>query len=708
MKKLIFLFSLVLSLSASALGQYAVTATITDTPDGQAWIGGKYTITFDPTTAIPSVPPGTVTVFNGVLDGTGSLAVTLPSVTSTGAYWKFTLCPNASAPCVVAKNILVSASGSLSSTLSALATSPRFAAGPNSYGYLDAEVLTPSAPGGPGYFNVVSNTSRQWNGTAWQAWGGGGGSTPIPFVYIAPSGDTTGATDNAALQSAITAGKNIKYGIGNYYLTGVTAANAFRLECAGSGLTILNSVNATTAFFTVSYGGGQLNNESNGAGIYNCGFQPKSGVTPTAGDALNISGTSPTVALSGFHFEGNQLWGLWGGIRTGNYMVNNWFTNNMFVNFKSGGDGCIFYNTVTPGGDAYFDGDQCAGANTGVTIAQADTMEFTNLKTNLSGVVFTQAGSTKYVRFVNISNESAASGCGFDFGTGSNSPTGIYIQGGEIDLTATALCHIANATALTYTYKEYVTNAVPGGTPVLVSNLTPLNAGLLAAPNVNEGTGTTSVDNSPFGQNLTVTSGTWSGATSPLTNAVVFNGTTTHMDVPNNNTLNFGGSAPFTIATWVNLASSGGGYTIIGNLNSASNYIGWELDTTNHATTTVCPSGSCLSFVLSNNYGTNYLVVVVGATLSTSAWHQVTVVYNGVKTAAGFTIYVDGVVQTITATASTLTGTTHNTLAPRFGLREDGTGQPLPASSMMGPSYFWNRALAASEVANLVATPYQF
>ncbi len=170
------------------------------------------------------------------------------------------------------------------------------------------------------------------------------------FVYIRPSGDTTGATDNAAIQAAVTAGDSIWLQAGNYYLTGITAANPFRMECAGSGLTFLNSVAATTTFFTVSYGGGQLNNESNGAGIYNCGFQPKSGVVPTGGDVLNIAGVSSTAYLSGFHFAGNQAWGLAGGIRTGSFLITNWFTNNMFTSFVTGGDGCIFYNTPPPGG----------------------------------------------------------------------------------------------------------------------------------------------------------------------------------------------------------------------------------------------------------------------------------------------------------------------------------------------------------------------
>ena len=273
-------------------------------------------------------------------------------------------------------------------------------------------------------------------------------------IFIAPSGDTTGATDNAAIQAAVTAGKAIHLDPGTYYISGISITAPARIDCSGAGSTILNMVSTTNNFFTVRYGGGQLNSESNGAGIYNCGFQYKSGVTPTAGDALNISGN--IRYLSGFHFEGNQMWGLWGGIRTGNLLINDWFTNNMMTNFLSGGDGCIYYNTSSPGGDLFFDGDQCIGNQyTNVTIARADTMEFTNLKVNLSHVIFTGAGPTFRVRFVNPSLEAQGASptiaCNVDFGTGANKPTLIQFIGGEFAGATNPFCN-ASGVANQYSF----------------------------------------------------------------------------------------------------------------------------------------------------------------------------------------------------------------------------------------------------------------
>jgi hypothetical protein len=49
----------------------------------------------------------------------------------------------------------------------------------------------------------------------------GGGSTPLPFTYVAPSGDTTGATDTAAINAVISAGGNAVLAQTGIYGTGI-------------------------------------------------------------------------------------------------------------------------------------------------------------------------------------------------------------------------------------------------------------------------------------------------------------------------------------------------------------------------------------------------------------------------------------------------------------------------------------------------------
>ncbi len=153
--------------SATALAQFTVTATITDTPDGLTWNDGTYRIDFYPTAAAPQLPAGTQASYSGSLSSAGAFSVVLPAVTAGGASWRFTVCPMATlmGPCPSAV-LAVSSSESLSTALSAIAKSPRFPAGYGAYGYADSEAIPPATPG-PGYFNVTTNSYRQWSGVSW-------------------------------------------------------------------------------------------------------------------------------------------------------------------------------------------------------------------------------------------------------------------------------------------------------------------------------------------------------------------------------------------------------------------------------------------------------------------------------------------------------------------------------------------------------------
>src|SRR5271170_62472 len=93
----------ILVFTVSAYGQTtAVTATVTDTPDGQTWNNGTYTITFAP---VPGKPgpyfyngnPFVPQVYKGTLSSGGVLTQTLPSsnfITPSGSTWTFVICAN--------------------------------------------------------------------------------------------------------------------------------------------------------------------------------------------------------------------------------------------------------------------------------------------------------------------------------------------------------------------------------------------------------------------------------------------------------------------------------------------------------------------------------------------------------------------------------------------------------------------------------------
>jgi hypothetical protein len=209
MRKLCTLFFLFFVVSPLYAGTSAVTATITDA-DAQTWNNGTFSAIFVP------VPGTSSSIYNvngasftqqvtGTMNGSGVISVTLTdlsTITPTGGQWQFTICPNASSACYqVITNAVVGATPNLSTQLSTGIRTPRFAAGPTSFGYLDAEVSPTPAPGGE-YFNVTSAALRLWNGSAWVGAGGGSGtvsansgSAGAVANYAAAGGSTTVGPD---------------------------------------------------------------------------------------------------------------------------------------------------------------------------------------------------------------------------------------------------------------------------------------------------------------------------------------------------------------------------------------------------------------------------------------------------------------------------------------------------------------------------------
>lgn len=448
MKKILVLFgALVLAVAASAQNT-TVSATVVDS-DGTAWANGTWSITLTPGTYQPDPSKYTIggnpvspSVINqsGALDASGAFSVVVyqtAAISPIGSTWTLTVCPNAVSACSRYQFQAFGTTLNISSALTTAIVAPRFNAISGAYGYNDTEAQV-QLKNGSTYFNVTLGAQRCYMNGAWVNCGLG--------PTIRPSGDTTGVTDNAAIQAAINTGQAIQLATGSYYITGLTCSQACVIKGNGPDSTSLFMVSTTNNFFTVNYGGGQLNTQSSGTTISDMGFFYKTGVTPTAGYALSASGVDSTHYLSGIHFENNHLWGLFGGIHAGAFMVNNWFTNNLMVDFLAGGNGGIYYDTPSPGGDAYFDGDQLVGTNTGVFINQADTFEFTNLKTNGSGVVFGgTAGSTR-VRFINPSIEGNGTipACGVTFDAGSNVSEASF-TGGGIGLLPQAFCNNGSA-----------------------------------------------------------------------------------------------------------------------------------------------------------------------------------------------------------------------------------------------------------------------
>jgi hypothetical protein len=194
-----------------------ITATITDL-DGNAWAAGTYVISFIPSASVPQMAGQTV--YSGSLDSNGAFSVSLPT-----ASWNFAVLPNASQGGFSSVQA-ITATASLTAVLSALAFGPRFGAGPNAFGYADAEVILPVSVG-QSYFNVTSNVIRTWNGSAWQT---GGNSGSVTTVSVVSANGFSGSVATATTTPAVTLSQT------RFEPTVLYSAAGTALPAASSGL----------------------------------------------------------------------------------------------------------------------------------------------------------------------------------------------------------------------------------------------------------------------------------------------------------------------------------------------------------------------------------------------------------------------------------------------------------------------------------------
>jgi hypothetical protein len=274
--------------------------------------------------------------------------------------------------------------------------------------------------------------------------------------------DPTGVADstsaiNTACSVAYYGNLQVKLPAGIYKVSGqLTNCGSLPIGFFGSGVanTIIKNYSTTAYIFPVTYsilGGGTTTTTA--AQFKDFQIVQAPGVTPTAGGAFLIGSGVTGYYTVGLRIEDVTINNMWGGLYFQQGQISNWVNNVYVVWSTSGGNGCIYYNSAVPSGDDHINDVECNGANTGVTIAQSDTTEYSNLKTNGSGVVFTGSAMTANVRFIDPSIENAPA-CGFDFGVGTP-PTETQIFGGGVGNTIHALCNESNATNLMYYFNNY-------------------------------------------------------------------------------------------------------------------------------------------------------------------------------------------------------------------------------------------------------------
>jgi hypothetical protein len=140
-----------------------------------------------------------------------------------------------------------------------------------------------------------------------------------------------------------------------------------------------------------------------------------------------------------------------------------------------------------------------------------------------------------------------------------------------------------------------------------------------------------------------------------------FDGTDDYISIGDVSGLSFERTQAFTIESWVKTTHNGI-KTIFAKQAAPTTYRGYHFlkSTTN-----------TLQFVMCNDNATNNCINLAGnQTINDGNWHHVAVSYSGSSTAAGVSMYVDGVKQTNTVTTDGLNATTVNTVAARIGTRE--------------------------------------
>lgn len=234
-----------------------VTLQVTDTPDSQSWNNGTYSVNL----VIPSSFSGTQPtpqLVSGALNATGGASFVLASnAPIAGSYWRFSVCPQATADCY-RQSVTVSGA---TQTVTLNPPSIRINASnapPSLTAYTTTEIVNPAL--GAQFFNLTSLTEQQWNGTAWTSIGGGGSSPNQPafLVTSAPyNAKCDGSTnDLTAIQAAINAaaatgnGGTVIFPVGQCNILGTLTITTNNIVLIGQGPRLTGTGNGTTIMET--------------------------------------------------------------------------------------------------------------------------------------------------------------------------------------------------------------------------------------------------------------------------------------------------------------------------------------------------------------------------------------------------------------------------------------------------------------------------
>lgn len=248
------------------------------------------------------------------------------------------------------------------------------------------------------------------------------------IVTTITTGQTINHDDTLAITQAVQSGKNVHLRTGNYNVTSqITFNKPVILQGDGNlGRDTSTSIASTVA--TVIFNRGKTNDVLNLTSIDNISSDilldfaivQATGITPTAGNAINIGNISNTKYIFGCSFQRLTVFNTFGGLFIG-YHVDQLHVNDVQVRVlgTASGSSALYYNDPSPAGDNWITNSQFASQSNAAPanqILQSDTNTFIDDKFQGGSnamLITANGGNVQHLNFT---------GCSFENGDGVTDP----------------------------------------------------------------------------------------------------------------------------------------------------------------------------------------------------------------------------------------------------------------------------------------------
>jgi hypothetical protein len=293
-------------------------------------------------------------------------------------------------------------------------------------------------------------------------------------------------------------------------------------------------------------------------------------------------------------------------------------------------------------------------------------------------VVYVNGVSVPITKTADTVNQSTNNSINFNIGSRGNSDRWLNGSIDELGIWSRAL----TADEVSQLYNSNRALAYPLTAPTLY--------GGVAYYKLDESSGDASDDIG--GNTLTNTNVTY--GTGKINNGAVFNGTTDSLSTTTITNLNFTGATPFSFSTWSNQTTLANDGYLISHIKATANNEGYVLQIDN--------TGKVLFYIGDNNTGSSLLYLTTpSSSITTGAWYNVVVTYDGTKTPSGTKIYVNGVSQSLTTVFNNFTGSSVWTGPFQIGSRESNS---INFAGTIDEVVVFNRSLTSTEVTELYAS----